>query len=472
MIAVAILASCIKIEDKKDPAAKITFTSSQTQTKTFIDYINRSGNQLVVYDYVTESATSDEYWYIDHKRIQCTVDGQIIWDFLESDDYYWLYGTTHKCFGWLYSGPSGNNTISFFGEHPEFDQASHSLPLPAYRFTLDSPIYDFMYSDVKMREYTRANPDSSPVDLKMNHLFAAFRFNIKNMRNEVVNISKVTLKVITRKQATIDYSSPDGVQVRYADKLTEELTHNIPLTLRTEDSATLFPDGGEDAFHMIWTQDKEEFKNAVLHIEYTQEGLNGLQTKDIPLNKYNYDEWTGGNRYNYDVVFTEREIMLNCQVVEWTKEDLPVDYTDVVVVSDKLHWNPDTILSEDPRTGEVILKSNGDPAECYFEIDAPKNGEWVATFLTLEGPTDAFTFVVREWDEETQTYVDVEKPTASKPVGEEATLRIKVTNTSGISNTNKAKLRIVVKAGDRTIVVENLCEGNNFHEYTLIQNMN
>ena len=45
-----------------------------------------------------------------------------------------------------------NNTISFFsGEHPHLDidddEENHVLHLPIYNFDLDSPIYDFLYSD-------------------------------------------------------------------------------------------------------------------------------------------------------------------------------------------------------------------------------------------------------------------------------------------------------------------------------------
>ena len=130
------LSSCVK--GGKEEAAhgpRMLFYADVPQTKAFIEDINRSGNQMVVYDYMTiqrynDKTEIDEYWYIDHARIQCTVDGQQVWDFVDVDDYYWLYRSTHKFFGWLYVGPSGYNTVTFFGDHPEFDKNTWHLPLP------------------------------------------------------------------------------------------------------------------------------------------------------------------------------------------------------------------------------------------------------------------------------------------------------------------------------------------------------
>ena len=110
----------------------ITFMATDPQTKAFIEDINRSGNQVVVYDYMTGTdkildVKERDRWYIDHLRIQCTVDGQEVWDYVDENEYFWLYGSHHNCFGWLLVGPSGYNTITFFGEHPEFDKANFFL---------------------------------------------------------------------------------------------------------------------------------------------------------------------------------------------------------------------------------------------------------------------------------------------------------------------------------------------------------
>ena len=206
-----VLLSCVKEAGRdmvKGPA--MAFSAADPQTKAFIDDINRSGNELVVYDYMTGvgnilEVPAENRWYIDHSRIHCTVDGQEVWDYVSGDEYFWLYGSNHSCFGWLFSGPSGYNTITFFGEHPHFEKSTFTLPLPAYKFTHASPLYDFLYSDVTKRTYTQANPDSSPIDLKLNHLFSAFRFTVRSVRQAPVTINSAVLTVVTQKKATIDF---------------------------------------------------------------------------------------------------------------------------------------------------------------------------------------------------------------------------------------------------------------------------
>lgn len=482
-ISAILLCACEKHRDGvKDGAAKITFSPSDQDTKSFINQINMSGNELVVFDYVTDIRDVSEdinrdvsEFYIRHKRIRCTVDGQIEWDYVNNDEFYWIYGTLHKCFAWLYSGPGGNNTIDFFKEHPHLDidddPENHVLHLPIYNFDLDSPIYDFLYSDIVTRKYTQENPDSSPVNLTMNHLFSAFRFSITNMQLNPITINSVTLDVYTKKRTTIDYTSiEDGVKVTYDALARIPMTHNDSFTLNTDDSKYLFTDSDEYEYHMVWAQTEEEFEDAKLIINYTRQNASGqsvTEDKVIQLNKHNYTEWKGGQQYTYDIFFTEKEIKLECSVVEWDWQKRPLEYTDVVLVSDKMHWNQDTIELEDEHEGYVVI-DNDKAAECYFEIDAPEGATWTATFLRLDGNDNAFKFVDPQSADPSNPDLTY---SISGEVGFPATLKI-VPVVKETFTTNRAKLRVVVKVGDRTIVVENLCMGHDFHEYTIVQNQN
>jgi hypothetical protein len=65
-----------------------------------------------------------------------------------------------------------------------------------------------------------------------------------------------------------------------------------------------------------------------------------------------------------------------------------------------------------------------------------------------------------------------ENPSGTVGDGKIARLKIRVKDASSQTNTNKAKLRIVVKTANdsQTIVVENLCPGHDYNEYTLVQN--
>ena len=461
----------------------MSFTATDPQTKAFIEDINRLGNELVVYDYMTGiSGTLDvaeaDRWYIDHSRIHCTVDGQQVWDYVSGDEYFWLYGSNHSCFGWLFTGPSGYNTITFFGEHPHFEKATFTLPLPAYKFTHASPLYDFLYSDVTKRTYTQANPDSSPIDLKLNHLFSAFRFTVRSVRQAPVTISSAVLKVVTQKKATIDFEGAvDRVSggkpvVTYTEIASDTLYlggRNHELT-NVSAAINLFDRKDVQAFRMIWPQDETEFESAVLDVTYSEtvEGQIRQQTKTFQLNGFSQKEWLAGNRYSYELVFTDKEITLTCEVLPWNKKEIVLDFTEVVVVSDKIQWHDNTISHLDEHTGEVLLfNDKNKPAECYFKIDAPQGARWIASLVPVAGKSDAFEFVDPKSGEV------VESP--SGDVGEIGIIKVRVKNATDQTDTNKAKLRIVVKTAasaqdGEVIVVENLCPGHDYNEYTLVQN--
>ena len=455
----------------------MSFTAQEPQTRAFINEINRSGNQLVVYDYMTGTdkiLEVDDNWYIDHLRIQCTVDGQQVWDYVDYNDYFWLYGSHHNCFGWLFVGPSGYNTITFFGKHPEFDKQTKTLPLPAYTFTMESPLYDFMYSDVTKRSYTQANPDSSPVGLHLNHMFSAYRFRIRNVRQVAITVKSATLKVVTKKQANISFadaianSAESKAVVSFKECTSGDLTQSRSAGSVLENNSSyinLFDLNDTEAYRMMWPQDAAEFENAELELTFQEEGKAETETKVFKLNDFSQKEWIAGNRYAYDLVFTDQEIILVCNVEPWNKKNITLDFTDVVVVSDKIQWHNDTAMDVDEENGVVVLYNDlGKPAECYFKIDAPTGATWVASLIPVEGK-DAFCFV------DPDTGNDIASP--SGPVGQIGRIKIRVKDAASLTNTNKAKLRIVVRTAnnEQTIVVENLCAGHDYNEYTIVQNM-
>ena len=462
----------------------MSFTASDPQTKAFIENINRSGNELVVYDYMTGTegvleVDGDDRWYIDHSRIHCTVDGQEVWDYVSGDEYFWLYGSHHSCFGWLFTGPSGYNTITFFGEHPEFDKTSFTLDLPEYKFTHASPLYDFLYSDVTKRTYTQANPDSSPIALQMNHLFSAFRFTVRSVREAPVTICGAVLNVVTRKKAAIDFENAvDRVaggkavvsfKPEFSMRDTLQLLNRNHKLISSSAAINLFDRNDAEAFRMIWPQDENEFASAVLEVRYKDDTKPDEQTKTFQLNGFSQKEWLAGNRYSYELVFTDKEITLVCDVLPWNRKEIVLDFTEVVVVSDKIQWHDNTISHLDEYTGEVVLiNDTNKPAECYFKIDAPQGARWIASLVPIAGSADAFEFVDPNSGEVLKS--------PSGDVGKIGIIKVRVKNATDQTNTNKAKLRIVVSTAasaqdGEVIVVENLCPGHDYNEYTLVQNM-
>jgi hypothetical protein len=295
------------------------------------------------------------------------------------------------------------------------------------------------------------------------------------VREAPVTINSAVLKVVTQKKATIGfwnavYNVAGGKAV-----VSYEQGSSVADTLQLKDrnhtltsgspAINLFDRKDVEAFRMIWPQDEIEFASAVLEVRYTDETKSEEQTKTFLLNGFSPKEWLAGDRYSYELVFTDKEITLTCNVLPWDKKEIVLDFTEVVVVSDKIQWHDNTISHLDEHTGEVLLfNDKNKPAECYFKIDAPQGARWIASLVPVTGQTDAFEFVHpdtgNEWVE------------PSGNVGEIGKIKVRVKDASSQTNTNKAKLRIVVKTANdgQTIVVENLCPGHDYNEYTLVQN--
>ena len=178
---------------------------------------------------------------------------------------------------------------------------------------LDSPQFDFVYSNVIERNLDNGAPTTA-VPLKFNHLFSAFGFTFENDSPSSFNIKSATLKVHDQAAATIDYSNvwDKGFAPADADNWNPEVTYTglepeIPLSVisgKTE--VSLQPNTCYDMFHgdeitdmakydkytLIWPQD---LTGKTLVINYDM-------TVTRPYTKYVYDK---NSRGSYKVEFTE-----------------------------------------------------------------------------------------------------------------------------------------------------------------------
>ena len=471
--ALLMLLSCDRKEDAKaDAAPLMLFSAEEVDTKSFISDVNRSGNQIVVFDYMKTPGADTYEWYIDHRRIFCEVDGQQVWDFVQGDEYYWLDDSIHNSFGWLYMGPGGNTTETFFEVHPDIDKENFKLNIPQKTFNLDTPIYDFLYSDVERREFSRENPDTSPLKLKMSHLFSAFRFRVRNLSEKSVTINSATLSgVKNTKSATIDFSKASNpaktVTVTYAEEAGgNEFTRADDIVLPSgSDYVNLFHQTDPEGYHMIWPQTSTEMEGMKLSMEVP---TYHPSTKTITLTNAGTTEWLPGNRYSYDLVFTDQEVIITCNVTPWSKETIELEFSQIVVVSDKIQWHRTTVESVNEHTGEVVLKNDatadkpGTCAECWFKIASPAGRQWQASLI---GDYNGFEVI----DPTTGQVIDSPRG----DTGDVGVLKIRAKYSADIVDTKKAVLRIVIlpaQPGDQTVVVENLGSGHDFHEYTLVRN--
>ena len=436
------------------PTNRITFAPYIPQTKGFIEDISTTGNTVIVYDImdtVSNTPVSRPIWYLDGVSIVCDANGD--WNYADDvniEEFLWLDKTNHHFFGWL----NMENTLV----NPSFSKESKSLSINKIKFESTTNQYDFMYSEVYNRYYEKVpanggRPDSSPIQLEMKHLFSAFRFYIQNLRNADIEIKSISLtNMYTEKSAIIDFSAYPAA-VSYPENAKEDLENtSIGVLKSTDQKKNVFSQG--DKFFMIWPQTEDEFSAAEIVISYEQEG--GTFEKRFKLKELGNTDWAGGKRYSYNITFTDKEVSLICTVDPWQTEDETIDFTDNVLVTHKMDWVDSSLPDggHNVEDAEVILKNNKEPGICQFQIDAPLGATWYASLISIDGQADAFEFEGNNYGK----------------VGEPAELKVKVTNNSPYSPTHKAKLRIVVVVGTRTIVVNDLIESTTQHEYTIIQN--
>lgn len=462
-LAIVSALSCIKDGKVGDMSSyAITFAPETPQTKAFIDGSFPTGSKMVVFDYMTKLDGTDGWYYIDQASIEGSGSGNV-WDYSENSEYLWIYDTSHNFFGWLTSDGTTTSNVSWNAENGV-------LSVPKKKFEATSTQYDFLYSDVIKRSYTRERPDNRSVDLTMNHLFTAFKFKVQNKRSSVdVKINSITLKgIYTTKSATIDFDGdgtsqfPDSPVVQYADNAKEDIqkTLNTTLAKSTGVIENVFSTG--DDYFMVWAQAAGELNNASLDINYTIGGT--TTTANIKLNSLGHESWEGGKRYAHTLTFTEKELLLTCTVKDWEQETDEMDFTDVVVVDqdNALEWTPNTYYSINDSTGEVVIDNKGDVwAEATFTILSPKGAVWNASLIQSEGLIAAFEFSSDpEYD-------------ATGEVGVEGKIRLRATRTELPSPTHTATLRITVQTADgRTIVVKDLIPGKPYNEYKIVRNRN
>lgn len=462
-LAIVSALSCIKDGKVGDMSSyAITFAPETPQTKAFIDGSFPTGSKMVVFDYMTKLDGTDGWYYIDQASIEGSGSGNV-WDYSKNSEYLWIYDTSHNFFGWLTSDGTSASDVTWNDE-------TGILYVPKKKFEVNSVQYDFLYSDVVKRDFTRERPDDSTVDLKMNHLYSAFKFKVQNKRSSVdIKINSISLNgIYTTKSATIDFYDnatsqfPDSPVVQYADKAKENITKSLNTTLNRSTGVIENVFSADENYFMVWAQNADELKDAALVINYTIGST--TTTSTIALNSLGHESWDGGKRYAHTLTFTEKELVLTCTVKDWEQETDEMDFTDVVVVEQggALKWTTNTYHSINDSTGEVVIVNGGDVwAEAKFTILSPNGAVWNASLIQSEGLIAAFEFSSEpEYD-------------ATGEVGVEGTIRLRATKTELPSPTHMATLRITVQTADgRTIVVKDLIPGKPYNEYTIIRNRN
>lgn len=489
-LAAAIILSATACEKQDTPDNVLANTpiiigASEAGTKALLDNgtFSALGNRIKIYDYYTPAAAGQGEQVYINDFVKSEGPDNNIWPFVGNNKYSWTPDGVHKFFGWLAedvniaSTDDEKNTLEeFFGSDFSFNTSTQILSIPAKAMLDETPQFDFMYSDIYERNLTTDPDYVTAVPLNFSHLFTAFNVTALNSSSNTIVLKSVTLKkLLDRKSATISYAASEGITgstsatVSYDNAATSgdsfEFT-NDGLTLTS--TAQTFAD-----YNLLWPQTDTELDNAELLVVYDYTDIaTGITTPNVnkTISLSSLSAWDAGKKNNINLVFKDKEIILECVVQPWEVQNEIIDFSDQVSASVKLVPDTSTVRSWNRNTGEVILYDNVDMQAVFtFKIDTPKGATWTAALIPIEGHQDAFAFV---------------KDTKYGAVGVKSELRLVVTNNAPIAPRHVCKLRITVQTSDgRTIVVKNLmpkninggtmfdADGKEITEYTIIQNL-
>lgn len=439
------------------------------------------GNQIKIYDYYSEGSIEEGYYIND--VIECSAPGN--WPFVR-ESHKWTTDGIHEFFGWMINDVNENEPFT-----PSFG-VDKVLRIPLTTLGQSSVQYDFMYSDIHERNLNN-NPYFTSVPLNFSHLFTAFKITASNKSSNRVVLRSVTVSGLkNQKSATINYS--DAALINRADETQANYPPIVEYLSQASDGIFFFnkesngggsvldpydpynpilPEPVSNDYYLMWPQTSADFKGdetlpaAIISVVYDYIELddNGNVTmtqenvrKDVKLEAVG--SWVAGNKYDLNLQFKDKEIVLQCIVQDWIPMEEEIDFTEQVYASKPLTWVEGTVEYDDPASGRVVLFSDEDKvAECVFKIDTPKGATWTASLISIEGHPDAFSIV---------------EDTKYGPVGLERSIKIKINNIDPISPRHVCKLRITVQTADgRTIVANNLMPKETeeeITEYTIIQN--
>ena len=155
-------AACTKTPVENTTPQEIVVVASSPQTKAMFTptTFKTEGNRLRIYDFNPSGKYFDD---VIGPEIQGNNYGyNNVWPF-ENAPHAWT-ADEHKFFGWLETDAtmaSNNTPESFFGSGFGFNEDTKVLTIPVKEMNLDTPQFDFLHSNKKIRAANTATPKIS-----------------------------------------------------------------------------------------------------------------------------------------------------------------------------------------------------------------------------------------------------------------------------------------------------------------------
>ena len=443
-IAIPFVAACNKTEDLQyinaDNAVnriEITAGFSEVQTRTLLhpSDINSPGTSLTLYG-ISKNASGDAETIFDgyvakypdvdtpsdptggNGNNNARVAKMVSWEVwqksndptvsdTEVETPLWDDNLDYTFYSWLREDKkNGTSLDAFFPDNGttkgyEYDNGTKTLSIAAKQMPLDDSGFDFCYSDVVTR--IAGGADFSPVNLKMNHLFASFSLTACNYTSGKIDITGVTLYGLKNKNsATIKFDEEDGTQVTLGSSectlgASGKSLNSSTVTLFSGDIKPVIEDAsGNPAYILMWPQSAADLTanliaspktGPYLKVEYEQNGTSKTAYLEIPGDDDGC--WPAGMCQDMELSFAEKSLTLTVTPMNWWQLEPDYDYCGAVSVAPEggIKFDASSRHILESTSNSVYFKEAGHPIIITFKITAPINASWL---IEKQGDFDAF----------------------------------------------------------------------------------
>lgn len=421
LLSAGLLVSCSKSSGIDEPAVpqpqepetptatlpNITFGKPSTKVMLNDADLKVAGSKIHVYDYLSdytgtliEGFDPDTDPYIDEEIIYNNVE---VWNYSSNGVYPWTLNGIHKFFGYLtYDKKSNLNVTSL--TNPTL--SGSTMTVPSITFFPSTTQFDFLYSNMVIRDASRKEYGIVPLTLK--HLFTGVSLAVESQTSVPVRLYSITIQGLkNQKDATITFAEESTVQYTNSASSTTAFVPAIPGTdgykeFDIHDAydplTTDFYDksAGETyfkTFFMLWPQTVEEITNAKIIIRYKMK-IDGEWEEEFRESELSFTKtwnegdlmaWEAGKKYHFSLIFSDKIIKLTAKVLKWDYNEFFVDYSEgTIVVPKGLKFDEATCNI----SGNVATVTSPKLPQGTFTIMAPVGGTWS---VGMVGDTEYFT---------------------------------------------------------------------------------
>lgn len=447
------------------------------------------GSQLCLHDILGETAS-----YAAHLDGLTATKSGSSWNIAgaPAGGYSWKYNEElhdHHFFGWLTRDKSGTGYSGVFmnGSTPVVPQVNHdghgvytwSVGEVPMRFTYDQ--FDFCYSDIVTR--TVENPDYSKVNLGLTHLFTALGVKFHNYDSAPITVKKIRIYGLTNvKSASIIFDTNTGEVTPTYNGNHSQSRNDVSQGLDLIDNPITIPAGGEiknvittsytgslspdeEAFFLMWPQDKEELPNCKLAVQMqSMADDEWIELSMKPKGAPDDYSWDTGTKHHVELAARGKKIDLKVSPLPWDQEEMILDDTESITCNDtyKVRFQETSCTIDDPN--QRIYFHGGKPIKFSFKLETPQNATWM---VKMEGDIDAFE-VDNAGDGNEENYGDgINTPTGSID-GNTAWVTIYPRNLDP-DRDYQIKLSIVVRTSTGRLLVDDEQVLGIYKDYTIIQ---